>query len=133
MRRFDEFDAPGKHDLRENEIEEIAQGTVLASTVEACQMPHGGTMPADSPERSLCRAILFDAIECATRHLHSHIPSQRKAANEALEWILADDEQWFLSFIPLCNSLRIDPEYMRRLTLSRIEEREEVMASAEAA
>jgi hypothetical protein len=110
------------HNLTEEDVDRISEGMVLSTAVDPGQMPRNSQIVPDSPERSLARAILFDAVECSTRHIDSRIPSQRKEAADALEWIESDDESWFLSFRPLCNLLGVDDGYLRRLVLGRIAE-----------
>ena len=111
-----------KHDLTEEDVDRISEGMVLSTAVDPGQMPQNSHVVPDSPERSLARAILFDAIECSTRHIDSRIPAQRKEAADALEWIESDDESWFLSFQPLCNLLGVDDGFVRRLVRGRIQE-----------
>ena len=110
------------HDLTEEDVDRISEGMVLATAVDPGQMPRNSQVVPDSPERSLARAILFDAVECSTRHIDSRIPAQRKEAADALDWIESDDESWFLSFRPLCNLLGVDDGFLRRLVRARIRE-----------
>jgi hypothetical protein len=114
------FWSKADHNLTEEDVDRISEGMVLSTAVDRGQMPLNTDAVPDSPERSLVRAILFDAVECSTRHIDSRIPSQRKEAAEALEWIESDDETWFLSFRPLCNLLGVDDGFLRRLVRGRI-------------
>ena len=111
-----------EHDLTEEDVDRISEGIVLATAVDPGQMPRSSGVVPDSPERSLARAILFDAIECSTRHIDSRIDAQRKEAADALAWIDSDEEIWFLSFKPLCNLLGMDYGFLRRLVHGRIQE-----------
>lgn len=59
----------------------------------------------DSPEKTLLLAVLIDGYKDAT---------QRKGhrREEARAWILSSNEQ-FLSFEMICDSLGLDPGYLR--------------------
>ena len=63
------------HNLTEEDVDRISEGMVLSTAVDRGQMPLNSDIVPDSPERSLVRAILFDAVECSTRHIDSRICS----------------------------------------------------------
>lgn len=113
--------------LNPEEVDRLSEGLILAGSVDGCQMPHGGGQVGDSPERSLARAILFDAVSCAVRHHASPLKKQRAEASDALRWIEDDQSSWFLSFSRICDSLGIGEDYLRELVVR------EVAASATAA
>ena len=72
-------------------------------------------------ERKLMAAILSDGIESYITHcsslsfLHS---GKGEAANEAWQWVHTKDFSYVFSFDNVCESLGIDPDYLR-LGLSR--------------
>jgi len=115
-----DFAAPQSHSLNPEEIDRISEGMMLASAVDASQMPTNGGQVEDSPERSLARAILFDAVMCAVRHYDSTLKSQKAEADSALAWIEDRDGSWFLSFPRICESLGICEDYLRELVNGKI-------------
>lgn len=66
-----------------------------------------------SPETALMYAVLEDAFLCLqkTGELTPHVRSQ---ARDARNWFLSNDSRWIFSFIPICEALGFDPDYMRR-------------------
>ena len=62
------------------------------------------------PERRLMAAILEDAVSCLSKEQR-----HGKYFAEALSWINADDpEDWIFSFANVCETLGLDPSYLRR-------------------
>ena len=119
--------------LNPEEVDRISEGLILSSSVDACQMPHSGGQVGDSPERSLARAILFDAVSCAVRHHDSPLKKQRAEAGDALRWIGDTDGSWFLSFPRICDSLGIGEDYLRELVLREVATTTTANGQAEAA
>lgn len=115
-----DFASPPNHSLNPEEIDRISDGMMLASAVDSSQMPTNGGQVGDSPERSLARAILFDAVSCAVRHFDSPLKSQKAEADSALAWIDDPDGSWFLSFPRICESLGIGEDYLRELVNRKI-------------
>lgn len=67
------------------------------------------------PEHRLMVAILEDAVSCLSRNPRSCPRQQRRAFEEAHSWVNAKDtEGWIFSFANVCETLGIDPAYMRR-------------------
>ncbi len=65
-----------------------------------------------SPEARLARAVLGQAlIEIRD---HSDKPEYRRRIVQDLEWIGSNDRSWPYSFLRLCDSLGLEPEYVRR-------------------
>ena len=54
-----------------------------------------------SAERRLVVAVLEDALHCFQKYV------------DAEEWIMGDNPTWFFSFANVCDSLSLDPDYMR--------------------
>jgi hypothetical protein len=74
------------------------------------------------PEERLLLAILADAISCYQSYLLSEKPHERVLFEEAEQWI-SDDGAEFTSFRTVCETLKIDPAYVRRGLLSWKERR----------
>jgi hypothetical protein len=73
--------------------------------------------PADGRakgEVALMRAVLEDAVNCFSRRLVVQDRRTRRLAQEAEEWLFADDEHWPFSFVNICAVLGVNPEYLRR-------------------
>ena len=64
-------------------------------------------------ERRLMIAILEDAVNCFMKQVHAVDPKARRLYLDAEEWIMAEDPSWFFSFENVCNTLDLDPEYLR--------------------
>src|SRR6185295_8323989 len=64
-------------------------------------------------ERRLMIAILEDAVNCFMKQLHATDPKARQLYLDAEEWISAEDPSWFFSFENVCNTLDLNPAYLR--------------------
>jgi hypothetical protein len=75
------------------------------------------TLP--DPERRLMAAMLEDAVSCMSRDPRRCTRQQRRSFAAAEQWVNATEEQsWIFSFTNVCETLGLDPGYMRRgLTL----------------
>ena len=73
---------------------------------------HQGTS-GRQPERSLMSAVLLDAIECFQKYPVLHDEYENRLFREAENWILDNDREWLFSFINICQTLAIDPQYLR--------------------
>ena len=87
------------------------------------------------PEKHLLLAILEDALSCYRKNVFARTAKKQAAFREAEEWILATDDERFLSFESVCGALGIEPSYLRRHLRRRLAEwkRRKVKAPAEAA
>ena len=65
------------------------------------------------PEKVLMLAVLEDAINCFQVNVVAHSGKRKKLFDEAEEWILERDNDWIFSFASVCETLRINPEYVR--------------------
>jgi hypothetical protein len=66
------------------------------------------------PERRLMVAILEDAVSCLSKNPRRCPRQQRKSFDEAHSWINASDtEGWVFSFTNVCETLGIEPSYLR--------------------
>jgi hypothetical protein len=64
-------------------------------------------------EKRLMLAVLQDALECYQKYafikdIHAH-----QLFAEAEEWISCEDRNWYFSFENICETLEINPEYLR--------------------
>lgn len=64
-------------------------------------------------ERRLMIAVLEDAVNCFMKQLHATDPKGRQLFQDAEAWIAAEDRTWFFSFANVCETLELDPEYLR--------------------
>jgi hypothetical protein len=65
-------------------------------------------------EEKLMLAVLQDAVECFQENVLSQQPWEKKLFQEAEDWILAKNSDWFFSFENNCETLQLDPGYIRR-------------------
>jgi hypothetical protein len=65
------------------------------------------------PEERLLFAILEDAVSCYQTYLLTVKPEERVLFADAESWIF-DDGVEFISFYNICDTLKIDPAYLRR-------------------
>lgn len=65
------------------------------------------------PEKRLMLAVLEDAVAVYRKHVHSRHPGGRALFTEAEEWIVSDDQEWPFSFVNICHTLDLDPDYIR--------------------
>jgi hypothetical protein len=67
-----------------------------------------------SPEVKLLHAVLEDAIDCFRRRWTRKGKNSQRFAQEAEVWFFSDDLVWPFSFLNVCATLEIDPDYLRR-------------------
>jgi hypothetical protein len=65
-------------------------------------------------ERRLMLAVLQDALDCYQKYAFSKEGHGRQLFNDADEWISCEDRNWYFSFENICETLEINPEYLRR-------------------
>ena len=65
-------------------------------------------------QRRLMIAVLEDAIECFQKYADAKDNRSRQLGSEAEEWFLTDDPKWLYSFVNVCETLGIDPDFLRR-------------------
>ena len=66
-----------------------------------------------SAERRLVVAVLEDALHCYLKYADAENPKQRQLFLDAEEWIMGNHPTWFFSFPNVCDTLGLDPDYMR--------------------
>ena len=72
-----------------------------------------GAEPSREPENRLMLAVLEEALVTFQRGLNSPIPERRKRFCEVDRWVSERDSDWPFSFENICQTLRIDPDYIR--------------------
>jgi len=72
----------------------------------------GGT--AVRGEKRLMLAVLEDALDCYQKYAFAKDTHGRQLFDEANEWITSGNRVWFFSFENICETLGINPEYLRR-------------------
>lgn len=75
-------------------------------------------------QRRLMIAVLEDAIECFQKYAYAKDNRSRQLGSEAEEWFLTDDPNWLFSFVNVCETLGINPEFLRQGLLAWKEKQE---------
>ena len=65
-------------------------------------------------EERLMLAVLQDAVECFQQHALSECPWEKQLFREVERWILARNSDWVFSFENICETLKLNPGYIRR-------------------
>jgi hypothetical protein len=66
------------------------------------------------PEQELMLAVLQDAVVCFQDNVTAVTPRKRALFREAEDWILNDDKSYLCSFDNICESVGLNPAYLRR-------------------
>ena len=64
-------------------------------------------------ERRLMLAVLEDGIHCYRKYVGATDPKTLEIFADAEAWIMAEDRTWFFSFDNVCDTLDLNPEYIR--------------------
>ncbi len=65
-------------------------------------------------KKRLMVAVLEDAISCYQDYISTSDRREWKLFYEAEEWIFSrNDNEWFLSFHNVCETIGLDPDYIR--------------------
>jgi hypothetical protein len=70
---------------------------------------------AHTPEIKLIAAVLEDAIDCYVKNLGAKTRRGKRICNEAEEWIFGQSDDWIFSFENICEMLKLEPNYIRRV------------------
>jgi len=65
-------------------------------------------------EKRLVLSVLEDAVECFMKYLDSSTKKGQRLFRDAEVWITLEDKKWMFSFDNVCETLDIDPDYLRR-------------------
>lgn len=67
---------------------------------------------ATQPEKRLMIAVLEDAILCLS-YFSSEDACNRRLAQEATEWFMSKEINLLFAFVPICEVLNLNPDYVR--------------------
>ncbi len=70
---------------------------------------------AHTPEIRLIAAVLEDAIDCYLKYCSAKTRRGKRIFTEAAQWIFNRDEDWLFGFNNICEMLKLDPDYIRRV------------------
>jgi hypothetical protein len=65
-------------------------------------------------EKRLMLAVLQDALDCYQKYAFARDVHGRQLFVDADSWIACDDRDWYFSFENICETLEINPEYLRK-------------------
>ena len=65
-------------------------------------------------EKRLMLAVLEDALDCYQKYAFARDLHGRQLFDESNDWITSSNRAWFFSFENICETLGINPEYLRR-------------------
>ncbi len=65
-------------------------------------------------EKRLMLAVLEDALDCFQKYAAARDGHGQALFDEAHAWIVSNDRGWFFSYENICETLEINPEYLRR-------------------
>lgn len=65
-------------------------------------------------EKRLMLAVLEDAIYCFQKYCTARSRKEQRLFANTEAWIVAPDDGWIFSFENICETMGLDPSYMRR-------------------
>ena len=65
-------------------------------------------------EEGLMLAVLDNAIECFQKYVLGQREREKRLFQEAEDWILEKNSDWFFSFENICETLELYPDYIRQ-------------------
>jgi hypothetical protein len=65
-------------------------------------------------EERLMLAVLEDAIKCFQKYALEHDHWDKRLFQEVEDWILKKNSDWLYSFENICETLQLNPDYIRR-------------------
>jgi hypothetical protein len=66
------------------------------------------------PEKRLMLAILEDAVDCFQNNVFAQSVKGRRLFQEAEKWVVEVDRDWLFSFENVCETLELNPAYVRQ-------------------
>ena len=66
------------------------------------------------PEKDLMMSVLEDAVYCFQKNIFAQTVKETVLFQEAEDWILEESSHWLFSFENICETLNIDPKYLRK-------------------
>lgn len=73
-----------------------------------------GRRKAMNGEKRLMIAILEDAAAVYCKHREPTTSKGRRLFRDTQRWLQSDDKKWIFSFERICETLDLDPSYIRR-------------------
>jgi hypothetical protein len=67
--------------------------------------------------------VLEDAIDCYLKYCSAKTRRGKRIFAEAAQWIFDRDEDWLFGFDNICEMLKLDPDYIRRVLKQSAQER----------
>lgn len=64
-------------------------------------------------EKKLMLAVLQEALNNYVKYLPAKDPVGRRQFEDVEHWFLSEDEEWLFSFRNICESIGMDPTYLR--------------------
>jgi hypothetical protein len=68
-------------------------------------------------EERLMLAVLVNAVDCFQRYVLAQNHFDKKLFREAEDWIVKTNSHWLFSFENICETLQLDPYYLRWVLL----------------
>lgn len=65
------------------------------------------------PEKKLMLSVLEDAVACYQKYVSARDARATSLLQEAEQWILEESSDWLFSFDNICESLGLNPKYIR--------------------
>jgi hypothetical protein len=65
-------------------------------------------------EERLMLAVLKDAVECFQDYVLAQYVREKKLFREAEDWIVEKNTDWPFSFENICETLQLNPDYIRQ-------------------
>ena len=65
------------------------------------------------PEKKLMLAILEDSITCYQKNIFARDGKGKNQFSEVEDWILHEEGDWVFTFESICESLGLNPKYVR--------------------
>lgn len=97
--------------MNESTLDERFAGVLAPDAVLPSQYTRRGA--PQSGERRLMVAVLEDALHCFQKYVDADDPKHRELFADAEAWINTDNPTWFFSFPNVCDTLDIDPDWVR--------------------
>lgn len=72
-----------------------------------------GRAEPGTPEERLVLAVLLDAVALLREDAFGRVRHPRAAVRATVDWVMAEDGAWPLSFVNACTVLGLDPARMR--------------------
>ncbi len=94
----------------ESKIKSLFQPDVLIEVAYFGRFRQRHTLEA---EKRLMIAVLEDALACFQRYFLDRRPKGKDLFREAEAWIFEEDDEWPFSFVTICETVGVNPDYIR--------------------